>query len=344
MEVSRPALLTTTQHVVVKALHSSQIAEARRVAVSLAMRQGFSDADIGKVAIVVTELATNVVKHGAGGEVLLRTMDADGLEVLALDRGPGMPSVEQCLRDGYSTAGSPGTGLGAVRRLAARFDIDSTPGGGTVAYAVLRGSSRSGALPAGAAIGVVAVPRPGEEVSGDAWAVLRRGRCVTLLVADGLGHGPLAAEASRAAVKTLHANPALAPGALVELMHAALRPTRGSALAIAEIDGERGVVTYCGVGNISGVLVAAGGAKQMVSHHGTAGLEARKIAEFTYPWSADGLLVLHSDGVATHWGLARHDGLAARHPTVIAGVLYRDFTRGRDDATVLVARMHERVG
>ena len=78
--------------------------------------------------------------------------------------------------------------------------------------------------------------------------------------------------------------------------------------------------------------------RSVVSHHGTAGGAARRIQEFTYPWKGGDILVLHSDGLGSHWTLAGYPGLAQRHPALIAGVLYRDHRRGRDDTTVVVVR------
>jgi anti-sigma regulatory factor (Ser/Thr protein kinase) len=92
---------------------------------------GFDETDVGNVAIIVTELATNMLKHATQGEILMRPIargTALGMEFVALDRGPGIASLTQCFRDGYSTAGSPGTGLGSIARLAGDFDIYSTPG------------------------------------------------------------------------------------------------------------------------------------------------------------------------------------------------------------------------
>ena len=123
----------------------------------------------------------------------------------------------------------------------------------------------------------------------------------------------------------------------MERIHAALRPTRGAAVATAEIDRERGVLHYTGIGNISGLAIAPSGTVQhLVSHPGTAGHEVHKIATFHYPWPAGSILIMHSDGLSSHWSLEKYPGLSSRHPSVIAGVLYRDFHRQRDDATVVV--------
>lgn len=114
----------------------SQVGEARRRALALADELGFSQVRRGELAIVVSELCSNLCRHAVQGEVLLRPLPGPGIEVLALDRGPGMADVAACLRDGYSTAGSAGIGLGAVARLSTEFDLYSRPSG-TVALARL---------------------------------------------------------------------------------------------------------------------------------------------------------------------------------------------------------------
>src|SRR5215207_2402308 len=318
----------------------SQVAEARRAATALAGRLGFSEASVGNVALVVTEAATNLVKHATGGEILLyalRSGQIGGIEVLALDRGPGMSNVAKCLRDGYSTIGSPGTGLGAIRRLATSFDIHSAPGAGTVLLARLW-SEPLPASPPFLEVGAVSLPKPGEDVSGDKWAIAWFPERALILVADGLGHGPGAAEASLEAVQTFHERAALTPAEIVDYIHAALRSTRGAAVAVTEIAPSHGAVRFAGVGNISGVVLSGEGSRQMVSHNGTAGHSARRIQEFTYPWSSDALLVLYSDGLVSHLHPERYPGLLKHNPDLIAATLYRDYTRGRDDVTVVVAR------
>jgi hypothetical protein len=100
-------------------------------------------------------------------------------------------------------------------------------------------------------------------------------------------------------------------------------------------------VRYAGLGNISASIVSPVSpreSKNLVSYNGIAGHEARKIQEFAYEWPSGALLVVHSDGLSGRWDLARYPGLSLRDPSVVAGVLYRDFSRGRDDAIVVVVR------
>src|SRR6476469_1004423 len=117
----------------IKVEESSQVAEGRRAVASMAASHGFGETEIGQISIVATELATNLVKHARGGELVLTPPQSDGasLEILALDKGKGMANVRQCMEDGYSTAGSPGGGLGAVARLSSHLEIYSPAQRGT---------------------------------------------------------------------------------------------------------------------------------------------------------------------------------------------------------------------
>ena len=331
-----------SENIILPVTESSQVGEARRLATRLARALGFDETEAGKVAIVVSEAARNLVMHATGGELLLRALECDGvvgIEVLALDRGPGIANVAQALRDGYSTAGSPGTGLGAIARLSALFDVHSVPEVGTALLACLWSRPLPKHLqPHPLEIGVVCLPKPGQEVGGDGWAVNQRPGRGLILVTDGLGHGRAAGEASQEVVTVFQENTHLGPVAMIEAIHPTLRHTRGAAVAVAEVDVLHQVVRFAGVGNIAGVILSPGGSRHMVSHHGTVGHEVRKIQEFTYPWPEGALLVIHSDGLATRWDLDDYPGLTNRHPSLIAGVLYRDYSRRRDDVTVVAAR------
>lgn len=320
---------------------ASHTAEVRRFTSRLAEAAGFNESQAGGVALVTTELATNLLKHAGRGEIVVRPIvkrGTAGVELLALDGGSGIANLAQSLRDGYSTAGSPGTGLGAIARIAAEFDIQTQLGKGTALMARFW-AGKAAAIPEDhVAVGAICKPMPGETRSGDGWSCeLLADRCILALV-DGLGHGPGAAAAAELAIASVRQHRTKAPAAIVQYAHDALRATRGAALAVAEIDWPRQALRYCGVGNISATIIAGDNLRHLVSYNGTAGHEARKIVEFTYPWSANALLIMHSDGLMTRWNLQAYPGLIQRHPSLIAGVLYRDFVRGRDDVTVVAVK------
>ena len=182
------------------------------------------------------------------------------------------------------------------------------------------------------------MPKSGEPVAGDDWFIATDRGFVSVLLADGLGHGVQAHEAARAAIDTLAAHPQAEPGALIQACHAALARTRGAALAVTRLaaNAERG--TFAGVGNTVARVEASTANRHLASYNGTVGHNLHKVREFAFPWPTGALLVMHSDGLGTHWDLAAYPGLAARHPALIAGVLYRDYDRGRDDTTVVVLR------
>jgi len=326
---------------------SSQVVAARRLATQLATELGFDDTDTGKVALVATEVATNLVKHAVHGQLLIRQRlgaTENGIELLALDKGPGMQNVAACLQDGYSTAGSLGTGLGAITRLASFWDIYSTPGPGTALLIRVSQTAPYPAVPKEASqalsvgVGGVCLPKAGEPVSGDAWGVVQQADRCLVMVSDGLGHGLLAADASWEAQRILQAHASYGPVRLLEVMHAALRKTRGAAVAIAELDARQQHVVFAGVGNIAGQIILAHKTHHLISFNGIVGHHMRRIQAFTYPWLADALLILASDGLLTRWNLDAYPGLNVHDPSLIAGLLVRDFARGRDDVTVTVAK------
>lgn len=321
-------------HVAFEMVEQSQVGEARRAAVRLAEQLGFDEVAAGRVALIATELGGNLVRHAQQGRLLVGRV-GEQLELLSLDQGPGMADVAACLRDGYSTGGTPGTGLGAVRRLADTFDVYTRVPGGTVILA------RVGAV-AGAAgpyrIGAVALTAPGETICGDDWAAALEDHRAAVLVADGLGHGPLAGEAAGAAVEGFTRAPFAAPDRLLEQLHAALRSTRGAALALVQVTPDS--LSFCGAGNITGRLVSGTEERTLLSQHGTVGLQIRRPQAVTLAWPAHALLVLHSDGLQNRWHLDDAPGLLQRHPTLVAAWLLRHHVRGRDDVTVVVLQHH----
>ena len=319
----------------------SGVAEARRAATDLARRVGFSEVESGKLALIATELSTNLLKHGSGGEILVGTYDdndSQGIQVIALDKGRGMNNVAACLEDGYSSAGTAGRGLGAVIRQSHFVDIGSWPGLGTAVLArVAPGKPEGGKPPLPPSWGGISVAKAGEEVCGDAWSVSDVGDARTFLVADGLGHGPDAAEASVEAVRLFHRYTGHTVSNLIDYIHGGLRATRGAAVSIARFDESAKKIVFSGIGNVAGMVVAGSGIKRMVSMAGTAGFAARKIQSFDYPFER-GLVILFSDGLASSLTTERYANMTSLHPSLIAAILYRDFTRRRDDATVLVAK------
>lgn len=308
--------------------HDADIGAVRRRFAQLAQQAGFIPTRVSDAALIASELASNVRKHAKHGGALLG-LDAGGVTIVAWDRGPGM-NVEASIRDGVSTAGTSGNGLGAVTRLASSWDAYAPPGGSVVMARVAKAQEP-------ARIGAAVVPYPGLTVSGDAFASEQTGSILTAIVVDGLGHGEGAAEASDAAIRAFRTGPFDAPAAIIDRAHRACRPTRGAAATCVRLDFTARTATVCGVGNVAAHIVD-GRTRQLVTQHGTLGQVAPQLREESYPFPAGALLVLSSDGIKSRWALADYPGLIARTPLVIATVLWRELTRGRDDAAVAVIR------
>ena len=324
---------------------TTDTAEARRPAAAQARELGYDEDRAGRVSIVATELATNIVKHADKGELVVQPYRLDpathGLELIAIDSGPGIADLARARADGFSTAGSPGTGLGAIQRIADEVSVYTQPGRGTVMLARLAPPRGRGApTDTGFALGAMQANCPGEVVCGDAWsAVPARNRC-RLLVVDGSGHGPPAAEAARAAVALFEAKPGLGLVEIMMMLHGGLAHTRGASAGVLEINRDTREVTFAGLGNISTVVITTEGRRGMISPGGTLGHTWRTVRPFSQPFAGGAAtVVMHSDGLATRWQLDGYLGLAACHPSVIAAVLYRDFHRERDDVTVVVVKV-----
>jgi anti-sigma regulatory factor (Ser/Thr protein kinase) len=327
-----------TEHAWFRVDDASAAGAVRRSAVRLAETIGFDADRSAEVGIVATELSTNLAKHAVDGTMILRvvrSVDVAGLQLLATDAGPGMADARLSAEDGRSTAGSRGIGLGAVVRLASAVDGFSLLGRGTVLLATMW--PRMATPPTPPAAAALTRPMHGEEVCGDSCAIRAVDDGFLVVVADGLGHGPLAAAASMEAIRQFRDLDG-SPVQILTALHERLRATRGAAAAVARIDVRARRVVHAGVGNIAAWIVHESGRQGMISAGGIIGHQARSIREHGYDLPIGASVVLHSDGLGEKWDLGAYPGLRARDPAVIAATLLRDAGVRHDDASVLVAR------
>ncbi len=316
----------------------SHVAFVRRQASTLSQDNGLDEDAVGRVALIVTEIATNLLKHGRDAKLVLNTFSdgsGAGIEIIALDAGVGIADIPRALTDGYSTSGTSGNGLGIIQRQSELMTMFSRPEKGTVLVARIVGDKTK--LTSGLVVGAISDPYPGEKICGDSWAHFD-GPNPTLILADGSGHGIAAEFAAQTAINIVAENRDEDCVRIMELIHKAMFATRGAAVAVARIDTAAKVVRYVGVGNIVGATFSGADAKRMVSNNGTAGTLSPRIREFTYPYEGQPTVVLHSDGLTAKWNPDDYPGLMTAHPSIIAGLLFRDFRRGRDDATVVAMR------
>jgi anti-sigma regulatory factor (Ser/Thr protein kinase) len=336
---------------------STRVRDVRLAAGAAARHAGLAEDRVAAAQLVATELATNLLKHAGGGRILLDLVGpvvpvygderTPLVQIMAVDHGPGMPDTAAALRDGYSTTASLGAGLGTCLRTADDFGLHSTPGRGTVVMARIaarphRDTTGPRPAPLPVRAGGVNIPLAGAEFSGDGWACVRTGDRVTLMLADGLGHGPHAARASSAAVEALRAAPHLPPADLLRRMDAALRDTRGAAAAVAQLHLDARQLSFAGVGNVGARLRHGGGWQGLVSRPGIVGSHLPvRLPQHQEPWTDDCLLVLHSDGLPSRWSPGpAADTPSSLDPAVIAASIVRDASSParpvRDDTAVVV--------
>lgn len=317
---------------------NSASGRARRSAANLADRLGFSESRAGEVAIAATELATNLQRHARQGVLFVRAHrqnDEAAVELIALDSGPGVADINQLLSDGYSTRGTLGIGLGAVTRLATWFDVHSVPGRGTVIVATFWKRAAPSPPPV---IAALTRPMNGEYVCGDAWGVRDESDCTMLLLADGLGHGELAAMAGREAVRAFHSQDGITDVMRsMQGIDAALHSTRGAAVGILRIDRAGENATFAGIGNIS-VWIDDGERRQgLISTPGIVGHSAKRVRPVDVRLPKHAIVVMHSDGLTSKWDLNLYPGLRSRDRRLVAATLFRDAGVHHDDASILVA-------
>ena len=322
----------------------TQIGAARRCAVELGHSSGLSPDAVGRLAIGVTEAATNIIRHAEQGVIVLRALNSErtpAIEILALDNGPGIADVARAMRDGFSTSGTAGNGLGAIRRLADVFGIYSQPDHGTALLArigdrpSLPGHTRR-IVTLEDRLGVVCVPLRGETECGDAWRIVVGQRRTSVLLVDGLGHGPEAAAAARIATTMFPRVASDPPEAVLTAMSNAMRDSRGAAVSVVALDDATHLAQFGGVGNVDGRILTSGETEHLVPQNGIIGHTLPVVRSTSASWPGGAHLVMHSDGISARWRLDAYPGLITAHPALIAGVIYRDFGRPRDDATVLV--------
>lgn len=316
---------------------SSQVSDARRNIASFAKHNGLDDKSIDRLSVTCTEFGTNLLKHTEQGGKLIVQSIANGnsvaIEILSVDSGRGMDTSE-CVKDGVSSSGTYGTGLGAIKRMSDESNFYSKLETGTVIQ------TRTWNTPlknCDFEFGAFTVPKKGEEISGDKWSIERTDKHLYCLVIDGLGHGVQASDASNLAKKRFTENLSKSPSEILKAIHTSLRGTRGAVGLVARIDFANGLVEYSGLGNIAGVVATAGERKHMVSMNGTLGYEGRKITQYSVPWNPNSILVMHSDGLSSKT-FQSLDEISEEPAQIIAGWLYMMHAKNIDDETILVVK------
>jgi anti-sigma regulatory factor (Ser/Thr protein kinase) len=337
---------------------TAQVGAARRVIHGFASRIGFEENQLAEIDIVVQEIGTNAVSYAASGGWLHFTTPLTilpGIELFYWDTGPGIYNLDRAVRDGVSTSGGLGAGLGAIRRLMNEFDVYSTVrttarlslaaqrrtnhGTALLARKWLGGGNDEQSQTAQTArVGAWSRPRPNETENGDAYFIRKRDKRTLYAVVDGLGHGSGAKKASDVALDSLDEWRGEPLDQVIQAAHEALRATRGAVMSVVVIDEAARSFECAGVGN---VMVRVFGAPERIAPiptNGTLGARLGQIRVWKYAWAEGATCVMASDGVSASWEMDSYPGLLNRSPQLFAGILMRDYGRTSDDATVLVIK------
>lgn len=318
-------------------LFDSDVLKARRFVREMAHDIGFDETKAGEIEIALSELATNLVKHRTiKGEIVLKPLNDDsrrGIEIRAEDRGPGIKDIALAMEDGRSTAGTLGIGLSGVKRLMDEFSLDSEAGKGTTVIArkwLLQTS------PIRMNFSVLARPKPGEDVSGDAYFIKHMPSYVLFCVVDILGHGREAHEESKRVLKVLENNYDEPLLDIIGLSHKELKNSRGAAMTLCKVHYKKHILEHIGIGNVETRVFGTPQPIRPFCFNGTIGMamESYRVTEF--PYTEGSTIVLFSDGISDRFDLSAQ--MLSKSPQEIASYIFSNFTRGYDDATVLVGR------
>jgi anti-sigma regulatory factor (Ser/Thr protein kinase) len=333
--------------------HQAHVGLARRFAEELAMLLGFDEIGVGEIAIAVTELATNLVKHGTKkGRIISSHIERSGrvgIEIVSEDSGPGIADVEFAIEDGHSTHETMGSGLGAVNRLMDEFDITSKTADmknndpsevGT--RIVCRKWLPAKIMPGASAkerinFAVMSRPVSGEIYTGDAYFLKHYNNTHFIALIDGLGHGEKANVAAQTAIGFIKDNYKKGLKQIFDGVHRACGKTRGVVMSACRIDMVNKTFTYAGIGNVVARVFYSPKPVNPTNFNGTLGVVMKKVRAFEYPWEG-GIIVMYTDGISGRWSPEDIPEMNSKASVEIAKAILDQFGRKTDDATVIVGK------
>lgn len=314
---------------------------------ALAINMGFGSEKAGKVDIVVAELVSNLVKHANGGHLLVKQIkdfrQGEGIELVSMDNGRGIPDLKRMMQDGVSTKNTLGHGLGSIQRLSDKCEIYTQKDWGTIILSRL--FKDDNASPARTTekveISSLVIPKPGEQLCGDGVYYKLTKEKLKLFVGDGLGHGPEAAKAVGEAIQVFKNSQEDSPVDIIRQVHHSVRKTRGLVASVAVFNFKEKKWRICGVGNVAIKVHSFVNAKNYVSHNGIIGHNIpNTMKDQEVPYEPHQTLIFCSDGIKTRWELFKYPGILKNDLSVLTAALYKDHTRNTDDASVVAVKIN----
>ena len=336
--------MDSTSHTCFNATDRSYFAILKREIHKLVSDSGFSDKKIGEVDIIVAEMTSNLLKHGGGGEILVRIMheeDNVAIELLSIDNGPGMTDPLRMMEDGMSTSNTLGQGLGAMKRLSDVFQVYSLRDWGTIVLSrVYKNELPYFIKKPPAEVRWVIVPKPNEHVSGDGAHFDINSKRLRIFLGDGLGHGPEAHLAVQTAIKEMAVFSGDGPADILRYLHPLVKKTRGLVGTVATYNFAERLWRICGIGNIA-TRTYTGASKNFLSYNGVIGMNMpNTLNEQQVKHERGQTIIMCSDGIKTRWELQKYVGIFRYDLSILAAAIYKDFGRKTDDMSVLVCRIN----
>ncbi|GAA4463499.1 serine/threonine protein kinase [Nibrella saemangeumensis] len=339
--------MDNSPHVRFQATDRSYLALLKKGISQIAGQVGFQPHRLSEIDLIVAEMASNLIKHAGGGDVLVRhfrTNDNSGLELISIDNGPGMTDPAKMMEDGVSTTGTLGHGLGSIKRLADQAQLYSLKGWGTILLVrIFRNPVAN--TPPGFEFRSLLVPKPGETLCGDGCSVKLMPGHIKLFLGDGLGHGPEANAAVQAAIKAFRLCPDHRPIDIIRHIHRSVNKTRGLVGSVVVYDTQTRQWTWCGVGNISTRLSGPMITKNFLPYNGIIGMNLpHTMNDHVLPLERGQLLVMCSDGLQSRWDHLKYPFILRYDLTILAAALYKDYARQTDDSSLFIGRMQRDYG
>lgn len=299
---------------------------------------------IAEIDIIVSELISNLNKHATGGEILFKVTEdlygRKGIEMISIDRGPGMKDPSEMLKDGNTTTSTLGQGLGAVKRLSDEFDIYSLRGWGTIVLSRVYTSDidinkKTGKF----SFYTIMMPKHGQLVCGDGWKLLRNNFEYRLIALDGLGHGPEANKASESAINEFLSVGKVPPAETIRVLHHKINKTRGAVGMVIHLNSISNLVAYAGLGNISVRIFGMDKTKSLISYNGIIGYSIpNTIHTNQVNFQQHDVMIVYSDGLKSRWEINHLPDIFKHDGSIIAAAIYKDFSRNTDDTLVIVIK------
>jgi anti-sigma regulatory factor (Ser/Thr protein kinase) len=323
----------------------SYFAIIKREVHSLSLNAGFSAQKRGEIDIIVAELVSNLVKHGGGGQVLVKLEEETGntlLELIGIDSGKGMADVNRMMVDGISTQNTLGQGMGAMKRLSHLFQVYSVKDWGTVT--LIRVWKNEPALFNTAPltqIRSVIIPKPGETFCGDGFFHKATTDTRYFFLGDGLGHGPEAEKAVTLAGDAFMKCREKDPTAIIRHINASVRKTRGLVGTVVCLDVKEKKWRICGIGNILTRIADGIELKNYMAYNGIIGLNVpNTLKSHEMPYENGQQLIMCSDGIKTRWEIFRYQTIIRYDLSILCATLLKDFSRNTDDAAVVACKIN----